>query len=58
MNFKDSFSDFTYKDKNILEILKYRYDVEEIEKGVYKVGDTYINVIYVEELEDILNNIN
>ncbi len=58
MSFKDSFSDFTYKDKNILEILKYRYDVETISKGVYKIGDTYINIIYVEELEDILNNMN
>ena len=58
MNFKDSFSDFTYKNKNILEILKYRYDINNISKGVFKIGDNYINVIYVEELEDILNNIN
>lgn len=41
----------------VLDILKLKYpDLVELKKGLYQNLDEYINIVYVEELYEILNN--
>ena len=54
MKFKNKFSDLKYGDYNIKELLEKKYEVESVTSGIAKIGDVYINVIYAEELDEII----
>ena len=56
MKFKNSFSDLKYGDYNVRELLEKKYNVETVSGGIIKIGDVYVNVIYAEELDEIINN--
>ena len=55
MKFDTKFEDLKYGEYSIKEILSKRYKLEEITSGVFKANGTYINVIYVSELDDIIS---
>lgn len=49
--------DFKIEGIKILDILKYKYpEMLEIKKGLYLNGEEYINIVYVKDIYDILNN--
>ena len=54
MKFDTKFEDLKYGDYNVKELLSKRYKLEEVTSGVFKANGTYINVIYVSELDDII----
>lgn len=54
MLFKNAFNTLMYNDQNVLDILSKRYDIQKISKGVYFIGDTYVNVVYCDELDEII----
>ncbi len=54
MKFDTKFEDLKYGEYNVKELLSKRYKLEEVTSGVYKANGTYINVIYVSELDDII----
>ena len=56
MKFDTKFSDLKYGDYNIKELLSKRYKIEDISDGVVKANGTYVNVIYVSELDDIIES--
>lgn len=49
--------DFKIEGIKILDILKYKYpEMVEVKKGLYMNGEDYINIVYVKDIYDILNN--
>lgn len=57
MAFANSLSDLTYGDEKVIDLLKRRYDVKKETSNIYYINDTYINVIYVDELYEILESV-
>ena len=58
MKFDTKFADLKYGDYNIKELLSKKYQLEDISDGVVKANGTYVNVIYVSELDEIIATIN
>ena len=56
MMFDTKFEDLKYGEYNIKELLSKRYKIEEVSDGVIKANGTYVNVIYVSELDDIIES--
>ena len=56
MKFDTKFSDLKYGDYNVKELLSKRYKIEDVSDGVVKANGTYVNVIYVSELDDIIES--
>ena len=56
MKFDTKFVELKYGDYNVKDLLSKKYDLEEVTGGVYKANGTYINVIYVSELDEIIAN--
>ena len=56
MKFDTKFADLKYGDYKIKELLSKRYKIEEVSDGVIKANGTYVNVIYVSELDDIIES--
>lgn len=54
LKFNNKFEELQYGEYNVLELLKKRYEMTDISKGIYMAGDVYVNVIYVDELDDII----
>lgn len=58
MKFDTKFADLKYGDYNVKELLSKRYKLEDITDGVIKANGTYVNVVYVSELDDIIASLN
>ena len=56
MKFDTKFADLKYGEYSVKDLLSKRYKLEDISDGVVKANGTYINVIYVTELDDIINS--
>ena len=55
--FTNGLEDFKLEGIKILDILKYKYpEMLELKKGLYMNGEEYINIVYVKDIYDILNN--
>lgn len=54
LKFNNKFEELQYEGYNVLELLKKRYEMTDISNGVYMAGDVYVNIIYVDELDDII----
>ena len=55
--FTNGLEDFKIEGIKILDILKYKYpEMIELKKGLYMNGEEYINIVYVKDIYDILNN--
>ena len=55
--FTNGLEDFKIEGIKILDILKYKYpEMVELKKGLYMNGEDYINIVYVKDIYDILNN--
>lgn len=55
--FTNGLEDFKIEGIKILDILKYKYpEMIELKKGLYMNGEDYINIVYVKDIYDILNN--
>lgn len=57
MKFDTKFADLKYGDYNVKDLLSKRYKIEDVTEGVIKANGTYVNVIYVSELDDIIASI-
>ena len=47
--------DVTYKDIPIAELLEKNVDVTEVTIGLWTLNGEYINIIYCDELDEIIN---
>ncbi len=56
MKFDNKFEDLKYGDYSVKELLSRKYDIETVADGVVKANGTYVNVIYVSELDEIIGN--
>ena len=52
--FKNSLNDLKYSEMTIEEILSKAYDLTKTSNGLLKIGDSFINVVYVTVLDDII----
>lgn len=55
MKFDNKFSDLQYKDYNVKELLSKKYNIVDVSDGLVRVGDTLVNVVYVDELDNIID---
>lgn len=51
----NSLSDLVYKNVKVDEILRKKYDLVKNTNGLLETNGTYINIVYVSELESIIN---
>lgn len=58
MKFDTKFADLKYGEYNIKELLAKKYKLEDVTEGVIKANGTYVNVIYVSELDEIIASMN
>lgn len=54
IRFANKFEDLVYSDYKVLDLLKKRYEMIDISKGIYMAGDVYVNIVYIDELDDII----
>lgn len=54
LKFKNKFDELEYGEYNVLDLLKKRYEMIDISKGIYMAGDVYVNIVYIDELDDII----
>ena len=55
--FINGLDDFKLEGIKVLDILKYKYpEITELKRGLYINADKYINIVFVKDLYDILNN--
>lgn len=54
LDFDPIFDTLKYGDYNIKELLEKRYKIEEVNEGLVKANDVYVNIIYVSELDEII----
>lgn len=50
-----SFNELKFGELNVIDILKLKYNIEEVTNNLVKANGTYVNVVYVSELEEILS---
>lgn len=50
----NKFTDMVYDGHRVIDILADKYEINENDGHIAKVGDTYVNVVYVSELDEIL----
>ena len=55
--FTNGIKDLTYRGYNVEDLLSRRYYLTELSKGISMADNTYINVVYCSELDDIIKNI-
>ena len=55
LTFGNKFRDLMYGNYNVQELLAKKYEITELSKGVVMADDVYVNVVYVTELDDIIN---
>ena len=51
----NSLSDLVYKNVKVDEILRKKYDIVKNTNGLLETNGTYINIVYVQELDSIIN---
>ena len=51
----ETFEALVYKDYQVKELLAKKYDVERVTRNLIKVKDTFVNVVYVDELDEIID---
>ena len=49
-----TFESLIYEGHQVKEILSKKYDLQRVTRNLMKVGDTFINVVYVDELDEII----
>ena len=52
--FTNKISDLTYDGMNVLDILKKQFEVDITDNGLIKIDDSYVNIIYITDLDEIL----
>lgn len=57
MQFKNSLRDMEYKGFKVKDILSHKYKFEELDNGVLRVNGEYINIVYADDLDSILNKL-
>lgn len=50
-----TFESLVYRDYQVKELLEKKYDVERVTRNIMKVKDTYVNIVYVTELDEIID---
>ena len=55
LDFDPVFDTLTYGEYNIKELLAKRYELEDVNPGLVKANGVYVNVIYVSELDEIID---
>lgn len=55
LDFDPVFDTLTYGEYNIKELLSKRYELEDVNPGLVKANGVYVNVIYVSELDEIID---
>ena len=58
MSFANTLKSLNYNGLSVYDILSKKYVIEDINKAVFKANGTYVNVVYVTELDEILENYN
>lgn len=56
MLFSNSLQKIEYQGQKVTDILSKKYNIEKFENGVIKANGEYVNVVYIDELDSILNN--
>ena len=56
MLFSNSLEKLEYQGQKIIDILSKKYNIEKFENGIIKANGEYVNVVYIDELDNILNN--
>lgn len=54
LDFDPVFDTLTYGDYKVKELLAKRYEIEDVNPGLVKANGVYVNVIYVTELDEII----
>lgn len=49
-----TFESLIYKGYQVKELLQKKYDVVRITRNLIMIGDTYVNIVYVSELDEII----
>ena len=57
MLFDNSLHVLKYRDMPVEDILRMGFDITKTQNGLLKVGNSYINIVYVTDLDKILNGI-
>ena len=58
MTFSNKFENLLYGDYKLVDLLKEKYEIGKISNGIWAANGEYINVVYVSELEEIIQNMN
>ena len=58
MSFNNKFENLLYGDYKIVDLLKEKYEIGKISNGIWAANGEFINVVYVSELEEIIQNMN
>ena len=58
MSFSNKFENLLYGDYKIVDLLKEKYEIGKISNGIWAANGEFINVVYVSELEEIIQNMN
>lgn len=58
MRFNNKFENLLYGDYKLIDLLKEKYEIGKISNGIWAANGEYINVVYVSELEEIIQNMN
>ena len=56
IKFDVKFDDLKYGDYSVKELLERKYVLEKLSDGIVKANGTYINIIYVSELDEIIKD--
>ena len=56
--FENKFSDLRYGDYSVMDLLSKKYKIEEVTDSVVTANGTYVNVVYVSELDQIIESMN
>ena len=51
----ETFEALVYKDYQVKELLAKKYEVERVTRNLIKVKDTFVNVVYIDELDEIID---
>ena len=52
----DGLNEIKYKDKSLFELINKTADITEVTSGLYTINGEYLNIIYCDELDEIINS--
>lgn len=52
----DGLNEVKYKEKSLFELINKTTDITEVTAGLYTIDGEYLNIIYCDELDEIINN--